>query len=96
MGWGGRWGCNTEFIINPWGTTDVLVYVSDALMAGACVGMFIGHFDGFSYVATDQQVSTLVNEYSQRARGEFTTGDLQFAKAVCCLKLICVVKVGHG
>ena len=61
-------------------------------------GMFISHFDGFSYVATDQQVNTLVNEYklAELARNGFTTEELEFAKAVCCLKMICVVKVGHG
>ena len=58
--------------------------------------MFISHFDGFSYVATDQQVSTLVNEYCEHAGNGFTREELEFAKAVCCLKMICVVKVGHG
>ena len=58
--------------------------------------MFISHFDGFSYVATDQQVSELVTEYRKHARNGFTREELEFAKAVCCLKMICVVKVGHG
>ena len=60
--------------------------------------MFIGHFDGFSYVGPDpdQQVRELVTEYRQHARNGFSEEDLEFAKAVCCLKLICVVKVGHG
>ena len=57
-------------------------------------GVFIGHFDGFH--TTDQQVDTLVAEYRKQARNGFKIKDLEFAKAVCCLKLICVVKVGHG
>ena len=59
-------------------------------------GMFIGPFDGFSYVATDQQVSEIVTEYCQHARNGFTREELEFAEAVCCLKQICIVKVGHG
>ena len=41
-------------------------------------------------------------EYRQHARNAFSDEDgfsdedLEFARAVCCLKLICVVKVGHG
>ena len=61
-------------------------------------GMFIGHFDGFSYVATDRdkRFREMVAEYRKHARNEFSDEDLEFARAVCCLKLICVVKVGHG
>ena len=46
------------------------------------------------FIATNKQVSDLVNAYTQHERTGFEHEDLQFAKAVCCLKLICVVKVG--
>ena len=74
----------------------VLVYVSDAHDDGRCMcGMFIGLFDGFSYVATDQEVSKIVTEYRKHARNGFSREELEFAEAVCCLKQICIVKVRH-
>ena len=81
--------------MNPWGTTHDLVYVSDALMmAGACVGCSSAIL--MLFIATDQEVDEVVTEYRQHARNGFSAEELQFAKAVCCLKLICAVKVGHG
>ena len=38
----------------------------------------------------------MVATYQERAGKEFTAGELEFAKSVCCLKLICIVKVGYS
>ena len=57
--------------------------------------MFYHHFDVF-FTATDQEVDKVVTEYCQHAKNVFSAEELEFAKAVCCLKMICVVKVGHG
>ena len=38
----------------------------------------------------------MIDKYRLQAKKVFTTEDLEFAKAVYCLKMICVVKVGHG
>ena len=57
--------------------------------------MFSHHFNAF-FIATDQEVDDVVTEYCQHAKNVFNTEELEFAKAVCCLKMICVVKVGHG
>ena len=46
--------------------------------------------------ATDQEVDEVVTEYCQHAKNVFGAEELEFAKAVCCLKMIRVVKVGHG
>ena len=81
--------------MNPWSTTHVLVYVSDTLMmAGACVGCSLVIL--MVFIATEKDVSDIVTEYCQHASNGFTTEELEFAKAVCCLKQICIVKVGHG
>ena len=50
----------------------------------------------YFFIATDQEVDEVVTEYCQHAKNVFGAEELEFAKAVCCLKMICVVKVGHG
>ena len=47
------------------------------------------------FIATDQEVSEVVAAYRKHAVNGFSPKELEFAKAVCCLKLICIVKVGY-
>ena len=50
----------------------------------------------FFFIATDQEGDKVVTEYCHHVKHVFSAEELEFAKAVCCLKMICVVKVGHG
>ena len=46
------------------------------------------------HVATDAEVSEVVKAYRQSSAKGFNDEELEFAKAVCCLRQICAVKVG--
>ena len=48
------------------------------------------------YIATSQEVSEVVKAYRQSLLKGFNDEELEFAKAVCCLRQICAVKVGLG
>ena len=50
-------------------------------------------FDAF-FIATNQEVSEVVDTYRQTSTKGFSQEELEFAKAVRCLRQICVVKVG--
>ena len=50
-------------------------------------------FDHSLFIATDKEVTDLVDTYKRHAKNGYNREDLMFAKAVCCLKLICIVKV---
>ena len=45
-------------------------------------------------IATNQEVGEVVATYRQTSRKEFSQEELKFARAMCCLRQICVVKVG--
>ena len=48
------------------------------------------------HVATDAEVSKVVMAYRQSLVKGFNDEELEFAKAVCCLRQICAVKVRLG
>ena len=64
------------------------------MMAGACVGCSSAIL--MLFIATKQEVDEVVTEYRQHAKNVFSDEEVEFAKAVCFLKMICVVKVGNG